>query len=183
MRTTCIALLRAVNVGGANSLRTADFVRVLERVGLQSVRTYIQTGNAVFHTARAQTAGLSNRIKAEIRRAHGFAPDVLVLTLRDLQRAVASNPYPEVDSNPKALHVMFLSSAPKKPDLAILDSAKKASERFALKGKIFYLHAPDGVGRSKLSVRIERSLGVWGTARNWRTTCKLLEIAREVDAA
>jgi len=36
------------------------------------------------------------------------------------------------------------------------------------------------VGKSRLSARIERALGVAGTARNWRTVGKLLELAREV---
>jgi uncharacterized protein (DUF1697 family) len=44
--------------------------------------------------------------------------------------------------------------------------------------RVFYLHAPEGIGRSKLVHRIERSLGVPATGRNWRTVCKLIEMAR-----
>jgi uncharacterized protein (DUF1697 family) len=52
------------------------------------------------------------------------------------------------------------------------------SERFVLKGRVFYLHTPDGFGRSSLAGRIERFLGVPSTARNWRTVTTLLEMAR-----
>jgi hypothetical protein len=37
---------------------------------------------------------------------------------------------------------------------------RKKSERFALRGEVFYFHAPEGFYRSKLGGRIERSLGV-----------------------
>jgi uncharacterized protein (DUF1697 family) len=50
---------------------------------------------------------------------------------------------------------------------------------FSLAGRVFYLHAPDGIGRSKLAERVERCLGMPATARNWRTVQKLLEMTTE----
>ena len=80
----------------------------------------------------------------------------------------------------KELHLYFLVSRPKKPDLDRLDAVKARSERFALKDTVFYLYAPDGIGRSKLAAAVERSLGVAATARNWNTVEKLLEMVAEV---
>ena len=51
------------------------------------------------------------------------------------------------------------------------------SERWQLTDAVFYLHAPDGIARSKLADAAERKLGVGATARNWRTVSKLLELA------
>jgi alkanesulfonate monooxygenase SsuD/methylene tetrahydromethanopterin reductase-like flavin-dependent oxidoreductase (luciferase family) len=46
-----------------------------------------------------------------------------------------------------------------------------------VRGREIYLHVPDGFGRSKLTIDyFERRLGVEGTARNWRTLLKLLEL-------
>ena len=101
-------------------------------------------------------------------------------TLDELQKAVAANPYPEADADPKSLHLTFLTRAPKAPDLTTLDAIRKDSERFALNGKVFYFHAPEGVARSKAFSRIEKSLGVAGTARNWRTACRILEMAEQI---
>jgi uncharacterized protein (DUF1697 family) len=42
---------------------------------------------------------------------------------------------------------------------------------------VFYLHAPDGIGRSKLAGQVENALGVAVTARNWRTVEKLMSLA------
>lgn len=183
MTATFIALLRAVNVGGANSLLTKDLVRILESMGLRNVRTCIQSGNAVFQTQDTDAAGLAERIKARIRRDHGLAPEVILLQRDELEDAMAANPYPEARSNPKALHLTFLASTPGNANLTALEKIRKESEQYALKGRVFYFWAPEGVGRSKAFSQVEKSLGVATTARNWRTACKILELAHEVAVA
>lgn len=180
---TYVALLRAVNVGGAYSLPMPAFVQLLEQIGLDDVRTYIQTGNAVFRTEAEEAAALPGKIKARIKRIHGFAPEVVLFSLDELEQAIAANPYPEADEEPHMLHLTFLASEPRHPDLSVLEGSQKESERFTLEGRVFYLHAPEGVGRSKLFAQIEKALGVVGTARNWRTARGILELAREVAAA
>lgn len=182
MTHTYITLLRAVNVGGSNALPTKHFVQILTELGLRNVRTYIQTGNAVFQTEEEEAADLTAKIGAAIERHRGFAPEVMVLRLDELESAIAANPYPEAEANPKSVHLTFLTVVPQSPDLTALENLRKDSERFTLDGRVFYLYAPEGVARSKLFQRIERALGVAGTARNWRTTCKLLEIARDMAA-
>jgi uncharacterized protein (DUF1697 family) len=42
------------------------------------------------------------------------------------------------------------------------------------------LHAPDGIGRSRLAARVEQLLGVEATARNWRTVSKVAALAAAV---
>jgi len=100
-----------------------------------------------------------------------------VLTRRALESAVSGNPFPEVVENPQSLHLFFLAERLKKPDLKPLEALKTKTERFELRGTVFYLHTPDGFGRSKLAARAERLLGVETTARNWRTVTTLLEMA------
>jgi uncharacterized protein (DUF1697 family) len=183
MTNTYIALLRAVNAGGANSLPMKGFVQLLENMGLTNIKTYIQSGNAVFHAEDADAAELPAKIKAEITRSYGFASEVILLRLDELESAVASNPYPEADVDPKSLHLIFLASVPKTPDLTTIERVRKDSERVTLKGRVLYFHASEGVGRSRLFAQMERLLGVVGTARNWRTACKLMELAQQVAAA
>jgi uncharacterized protein (DUF1697 family) len=92
---------------------------------------------------------------------------------------MAKNPFPEAETDPASLHLGFLASTPKNPDLKKLDSLRKESERFYLIDNVFYLHVPEGVGRSKLAASIEKLLGVPMTDRNWRTVCKIKELAEE----
>jgi uncharacterized protein (DUF1697 family) len=94
-----------------------------------------------------------------------------------LEGAVRSNPFPEAESDPSTLHLYFLAASPENPDLEGLEEIKDDRERFFLGDDVFYLHAPDGVGRSKLAANAERLLGVPATARNWRTVRKVMEMA------
>jgi uncharacterized protein (DUF1697 family) len=176
---TYIALLRGINVGGSRMLPMKDLKALLEKQGGRDVRTYVQSGNVVFQGAIADTEQLERRLAAAVSKSHGFEPRVLVLTLGALERAAAGNPFPEAVANPKSLHLFFLAGTPKKLDLKAFDAVKAASERFALKGGIFYLHTPDGFGTSKLAARAEKLLGVDATARNWRTVTALIEMASE----
>ncbi|HEX7029284.1 MAG TPA: DUF1697 domain-containing protein [Gammaproteobacteria bacterium] len=173
---TWIVFLRAI--GGSRTLPSKTFVEILEALKLGDARTYIATGNAVFRTRTTNRKKLANGIRDGIHAARGFAPDVLLLTVDELEGAIANNPWREAESEPKSLHLVFLSEVPASPDIAKLESLRTESESFMLKGKVFYVRTPDGAGRSKLFARTEKSLGVWGTARNWRTVCKVRELAR-----
>ncbi len=172
---TYIALFRAINVGGRNTLPMKELVVLLEEMGAKEVRTYIQSGNAVFQSNDAPL--FSGRLAAEIKQRYGFEPHVLLLGLEAINSAMANNPFPEAEAEPSSLHLGFLASTPRNPDLKKLDSLKKASERFLLRDKVFYLHAPEGVGRSKLAASAEKLLGVPMTDRNWKTVCKIKDLA------
>jgi uncharacterized protein (DUF1697 family) len=176
---TYIALFRGINVGGTNVLPMKDLVALLENIGSQNVKTYIQSGNVVFQNQEENPSLLSNKIRVTLKKSHGLEPQVLLLTPEEIERAIESNPFSEAESEPKTLHIHFLASMPKNPDLGALESIKSDRERFALKDRVFYLHAPDGIGRSKLAANTEKLLGVAITARNWRTVCKIMTMARQ----
>src|SRR5262252_6805380 len=106
---TWIALLRGVNVVGARTLLMRDLVAILQRAGLRSVRTYIQSGNVVFESPRGTARTLSLRIGELILKSSGFRPRVMVLTVTGLADAIGANPFPEADADPKSLHLFFLS--------------------------------------------------------------------------
>jgi uncharacterized protein (DUF1697 family) len=170
---TYIALFRGINVVGNRTLPMKALKGLLEQNGCADVRTYIQSGNVIFRSRTSNTARLSKRLAAAVAKDHGFEPDVLLLTPADLEKAAAGNPFPAAAANPKSVHLFFLSEPPKKPDLKACE-ALRLTERYELKGRIFYLHTPDGFGASKLASRAERLLGVAATARNWRTVTTLL---------
>jgi uncharacterized protein (DUF1697 family) len=175
---TYIALFRGLNVGGSGILPMKELVSLLENIGLRNVETYIQSGNAVFESEEDGSL-LSSRITAAIKESYGFEPYVLLLRPEELENVVQANPFPEAESEPKTLHVHFLVSMPEHPDLEALAGIKGERERYVLKDGVFYLHAPGGLGRSKLAANTERLLGVPTTSRNWRTVSKVLKMAKE----
>ena len=173
-----IALFRGINIGSTRSLPMRELVELLAGLGLQNIKTYIQSGNVIFETGDPDASQLARRISLAVHERRGFAPEVLLLEAADLENAVSSNPFPEAEPFPKTLHVFFLAAAPPDPDLKKLESIRLGSERFMLKGKLFYLHTPDGLGRSKLAAGIEKALGVPATGRNWQTVCQVLALAQ-----
>ena len=160
---TYIALFRGINVGGRNTLPMKDLVALLEGLGCDDVTTYIQSGNAVFRHDEVDSPHLAARISTSICESHGFKPDVLLLTTEQLERAVASNPFPDAESEPSRLHVFFLAAAPDNPDTDRMEEMRAENERVAVQSGVVYFHAPDGIGRSKLAAGLERALGVAGT--------------------
>jgi uncharacterized protein (DUF1697 family) len=69
---------------------------------------------------------------------------------------------------------------PANPDWSTLETLKAPNERFALIGNVFYLHAPDGIGRSQLAEKFGRGWRVGITARNWRTVSEIAQLAATV---
>ena len=176
--TIWIALFRGINVGGNNLMPMKALVALLEKSGGSAVKTYIQSGNAVFLHAESDAAALTAKIAKAVEKEFGFAPRLMLLTQQELENAAKASPYPQADAVPTSLHVAFLSHQPTSPKLDELKKVKAASEEFALGECVFYLYTPAGFGTSKLGERFERLLGVAATARNWNTVTKLRELAR-----
>ena len=175
---TWIALLRGINVGGKNVLPMAALRLELEEIGLKNVRTYIQSGNVIFESSVRSGNQLADSIAECIEAQHGFRPPVFVLTRKQLEDSVAKNPFPDAAAEPKSLQFFFLERTPKAPDKPAIAAIAAKSESWHLAKSVFYLHAPDGLGRSKLGAKAEKLLAVNTTARNLRTVEKLLDLSR-----
>ncbi|HEX4266878.1 MAG TPA: DUF1697 domain-containing protein [Steroidobacteraceae bacterium] len=173
---TWLALLRGINVVGKNKVPMKALASALERAGFRSVRTYIQSGNVVFHSSRRDPGSLAKQIERLVERNFACAPRVLLISRAELATAIRGNPFPDADRNHKSLHLYFLASHPKSPDIEALARLDAGREAFALQGKVCYLWTPDGFADSALRSRIERCLGVPATARNWRTVNELLKL-------
>ena len=179
--TVWVLMLRGVNVGGAGRLPMAAFRDMLRGLGLADVQTYIQSGNAVFRSD-LPAAELEAAIGAGIEASFGFRPALFLREARQLAAALAENPFPEAAETPKSLHLFFLATAAPGADLAALAALAAPSEAFHLSDTVFYLHAPEGIGRSALAERLPRHLKVPMTARNLRTVAALADMARQLAA-
>lgn len=168
---TYIILLRGVNVGGKNLLPMKELKILLEGSGFKSVKTYIQSGNIVLMS----TKNPENDVGALINTKFGFTPEVLVLSKSEFNSSASNNPYQEYEG--KFVHVYFCKEKPK-VNVTKLEKLTSETERYELVGSVFYLHAPDGIARSKLVAGIEACLGVSATGRNLNTVNKLSEMVK-----
>lgn len=91
-----------------------------------------------------------------------------------------TNPFPDAVNDPKSLHVGFLTEEPVAPDFDSLAALKSPTENYRLLKGVFYLHAPDGIGRSKLAAKIDKCLGVATTGRNWRSARAIADLAATI---
>ncbi|WP_172297678.1 DUF1697 domain-containing protein [Pseudoruegeria sp. HB172150] len=170
-----VALLRGINVGGKNSLPMAEWRAMLEGLGAEEVKTYIQSGNAVFR-GEVGAGAISDAIETE----KGFRPHVLVLPLSSYEEVLDACPYAEQgETDGKAVHVFFADGKPKQPDAAILALATE-TEAVAVAGNTAFLLAPDGIGRSKLAAKLEKALSVPVTARNWKSAVAIRALGRGI---
>jgi uncharacterized protein (DUF1697 family) len=64
--TAWVALFRGINVGGKNIVPMAELRKLLESLGCNEVRSYIQSGNAVFLSLIETRNDLGKRILSAI---------------------------------------------------------------------------------------------------------------------
>lgn len=172
-----IALLRGINVGGNHVVPMKDLRELLQGLGYRDIETYIQSGNCLFAADTADARGISRQISGTIEEGFGFRPLVMVYSPASFEAALAANPFPAGDS-PKTVHFFFLAERPASPDLDGLAALAVNGERFHLDDDVFYLHAPQGIGRSKLVEKLGRFVPVQATARNLATVTRIAEMAR-----
>jgi len=176
-----IVLLRGVNVGG-RTLSMAALRDALTAAGCREVVTYIQSGNVVLTPPRRRPSDVVGWFERIVTDLAGYDVPVVVRTGAELERVVRSNPYP--DAAGKQLHVVFFGNAVRSAVMKGLDLASFAPEHCTLVGRDLYLFLPDGMGRAKLPVALEKAgrnatPPAIGTARNWNTVRKLVDLARD----
>jgi len=167
--TTCVVLVRGINVGGHNRLPMADLRAALDSSGARDIRTYLQSGNAV---VTAPTSGLAARLESELLLARGLEARVIVRTAAELRAVVASNPFTDREETPKQLHVAFFDG---QPDASLVEEVgtHHGSDELALGDRAIYLSYAGGSHDSPLNAALRRIGGVY-TARNWGTVTRLL---------
>ena len=187
-------LLRGVNNLGGKQVAMADLREVATSLGHTDVMTYIQSGNVLFtprladgRTAvRRDTAALAADLERAIADGIGVRARAVVLSREELARCARDNPYPG-QPDPKLFHAVFLPEVPG-PGLGawVADAERQvraagSRDEARLLGRTVYLHTPDGYPRSELRRVLARvggptSAAVAGTARNWATVSRLVEL-------
>ena len=185
---THVALLRGINLGGKNKVAMTDLRALVAGLGHTDVSTYIQSGNVLFTAlVGADCAGVARVMADAIAERLGVAAPVVVVTREELAEIHAANPFPD-EPDPRRVHAVVLSEPPwpeLEAKLAVArakSAAAGGTDEVLAVGRTLYLHTPDGYGRSVLAESLLRVVsspksGATGTARNWATMTKLLELS------
>ena len=174
-----VALLRGINVGGANTVSMKELAAVFEGAGLSGVRTYINSGNVIFSSDIADRAELVASLQRGMADTFGLKLDVLLRDVAEMTALVEAIPAEWSNGDREKTDVFFLW-----PDL---DRPTIADELGARPGIDDVRYVPGAVVR-----RVDRAdapksglLGLIGkplykrmTIRNVNTTRKLLELMK-----
>jgi uncharacterized protein (DUF1697 family) len=176
--TVFVALLRGINVSGQKRIRMDELQKSCEALGLNDVRSYLQSGNLVFRATRADPRKLAAALRTRIAEDFGHDVEVLVLPAKDLNRVVGSNPlWPGSGGEETLFHGTFLFQPVSADRFRQIKLPAQPGEQAVLVGQVVFLYCPHGYGRTKLNNNFfEKALGVPATTRNWRTVLALHDL-------
>ncbi len=167
-----VALLRGVNVGGV-TVEMAELRGLAEGLGWREVQSLIASGNLIFR-APGPAEGLRAALEAALAARYGRTVPVLVLSGDDFRAVLAAHPFVPEKGNQS--HVFFCWDRPQ-IDKALYHALKLPEEDLRLVGGHVHLHAPGGIGRSKLAERLGKVVtGSEMTGRNLNTVRRLAEM-------
>lgn len=178
-RTVYIALLRAVNVGG----RVAKMERVraiFSELGLDNVRSYIQSGNVFFETDRKDHSALTEEIEQHLKAKLGFEVPVFLRTADEVARALALDPFKGIEVTPDTrLSVVFFSEPlPDSPALPHRSPKGDFTVLSATPGEAFVVMQILNGRSGNPAAFVEKAFRVTATARFFNTTGKILAACR-----
>jgi uncharacterized protein (DUF1697 family) len=171
-----IALLRGINLGSRNRVSMPDLRTALGEAGYEDVATLVQSGNIVL-TSTKKPKTLEREISELVLDEFGVESATVVRTRDELVEVIERNPIPDGPATPKLFQVKFYSGEPDAKRVAELAAQDFGNERVEVIGREAYAWHPDGIQRSKLARELGKGLRGDGTARNWNTVTKLLELA------
>ena len=173
-----VALLRGINVSGHHKMKMIDLKALLLDLGLQQVKTYLQSGNVIFSSELNDTAELEVQISNAVHKGFGYDIRIKVIEKADFQNIIKSNPFlSSSDIDTKQLYYIHLMGKANLDAYQILEKDVKYPEKMHLIAETLFVHYAQGYGRSKLHGGIiEKKLSVAATARNHNTMKNLGEL-------
>lgn len=178
--TTYTALLRGINVGGNKKIKMAELREQLTDLGLQEVKTLLQSGNVVFRSEETSREKLEKQLSDETEKRLGVRCDYYVRNAKEWDAIIKANPFDEMGKDdPSHLLVVVTAAEPVAKDVEAVQAAIKGPELIAIGPECLYITFPDGIGTSK----IDRTPGynklqAKGTGRNWNTVLKIADLMK-----
>lgn len=175
-----VALLRGINVGGNNKVPMAELKACLGKLGLENVRTYIQSGNVIFDILATDEVALTAEIEQAIEKTFGFPVVVALFSQSEFEYIAAHAPKDWLRNPEWKYNYLFLKKpVTGKEALEALGDQKKDIElAVAGKGVIYQAMSVKLFGRTTASKMIGTPIYKQMTIRNHNTVMKLIELLK-----
>lgn len=171
-----IILLRGVTPTGQNRIPKMAYLReVLEIAGLQSVETYIQSGNIVCETDLADK-DVKNLVYDTILKNIGANLSVIIKNPDQLAKAAQENPFGEgYDSS--RIHLVFTNDTISSSKIAELLAQDFGDEELYAGSQCLYMYLPREAKKKKLNTNfLEKQLGITATMRKLGVVLRLSQM-------
>jgi uncharacterized protein (DUF1697 family) len=146
---------------------------IAEELGLESVRTYIASGNLLFRSKKPEEK-LRKLLEKALREHMDKDVSVMLRTAEEMEQVVRANPFTDQPGN--SVQAFFMNEPP--PTDLIGSIRNQADDERVAAGsrEVFVAYGERGIGKSRLRIPAAEA----GTARNMNTVAKLAELAREM---
>jgi len=169
-----VALLRGINLGGANQMRMDELKAVFAELGFENIKSYINSGNLAFDTKKTSESKLIKKIEDAVESRFGRRVHIMVRDQNDIERLLKNNPFDGQYESHKHMHVLFLKEPLPAEKEKLLQASALPGEKYEVRGREIYNLLPNGVAGSLLTKGFfEKKPVVAYTGRNWRTVEKL----------
>ncbi|MHA6668249.1 DUF1697 domain-containing protein [Homoserinimonas sp. A447] len=172
-----VALLRGINVGGKNLIGMPELAECFRDAGYRNVRTYIQSGNVLFTTARTPGPEPETAIERMLEERFGIPLTVVVRSRDELAETIAAAPAGH--GSPDLRSDVYFLKAPLTPDEAHaqLPELREGVDSVALgPGALYFSRVKARATETNINRFMGKPVFRQITVRNWRTTTRLLEL-------
>lgn len=174
-------MLRGINMTGHNTINMTRLVELFRKTGYTDAETYIQSGNIVYTCHNTNIDNITSGIHESILSEFNLNIGVITRTSDEMKKIISANPFlEEPDFDPSKMAVIFLELKPSDAQILKVTGINYPPDKFHINGSEIYIYCPNGFGKTKLYTNFfEAKMKVTGTARNWRTVNKLIEMAEK----
>ena len=179
--TVFVALLRGVNVGGNNMINMAALKASFEKLPLDRVSTYINSGNILFSTKETDARKLERKIEKMLSREYQLDCKVVVRSFAEMADLVENLPKNwDADKNWKYNVIFLRHSIDSEKVLDSLGAREEIEKVSYYPGTLLWSARTSDLTRATMVKLSSKKIFQDMTVRNTNTTRKLYELMKKM---
>jgi uncharacterized protein (DUF1697 family) len=173
-----VALLRGINVGGANVIPMTALRASFEALGLLDVSSFIQSGNILFRSKPTESRTLASRIEKALSKEFGYTATLVLRSHAQMKTVVRTAPAGFGASPGLYRYDVVFMKEPVVPRTVVTSISTREGVDTAVAGSsvIYFSRLIARASQSYLPKLVSMPVYKQLTIRNWNTTTTLLTL-------